>query len=430
MDIKPTYIKNVTIKNFKKFEELNITFTNGFNLIIGDNGCGKTSIIEAVSVALGGYIAGIDSITTIHFNKDEIRRVSRLIGDGSYDTQYKTPTSIECSMTLDGESYTFIRTKKSLKSSRTTVEPRDICKKAEQLTTDINSVLPIFSYQSAARMWQQKKDKWNNPFSDNYSRVVGYIDCLDESSNTKLLVNWCKRMEQISWQMNSKIGEYEGVKHAVAQFISKMISDNDENISVFYDKRSEELMCGIKNEVLPLRILSSGYRSLVGMVFDIAYRMAVLNPNMREDICMSPGVVLIDELELHLHPQWQWKIINALEETFPNIQFIATTHSPIVLSSFKGKNIINIDDDCSVEYKRPTYGYQVNDVLSILQESNMREPQINLLFTEFYKKIESGDTESAEKILDDLQSMGLNKDDPDIVGAQTTLDLEKLGEMQ
>lgn len=429
MNINPTYIKNVTITNFKKIEKTAVDFTKGFNLIIGDNGYGKTSVIEAVSVALGGYIAGIDAVTTIHFNKDEIRRVNRITGDGSYDTQYKTPTSVNCLLVVDGETYDFTRTKKSIKSSRTTIEPRDICKKAETLTTDIDSVLPIFSYQSAARMWQQKKDKWNNPFSDEYSRVAGYIDCLDESSNTKLLTNWCKRMEQISWQMNKPIGEYEGVKCAVAKFISKMIKANENAVSVFYDKRSDELMCRIKNEVLPLRFLSSGYRSLIGMVFDIAYRMAVLNPDMRKDISLSPGIILIDELELHLHPQWQWDIVDALQKTFPNVQFIATTHSPIILSSFRGNNIISINNDCSVEYKRLTYGYQVNDVLSILQDANMRVPQINSQFAEFYKEIENGNIESAERILKKLTDMGLNNDDPDIVGAQTTLDLEKLGDL-
>ena len=94
---------------------------------------------------------------------------------------------IDCDLTLQGENYFFTRKKNSIKSSRTTVEPRDICKAATILANNDDSVLPIISYQSAARMWSQKRDKWNNPFQDDFSRVVGYTDCLDESSNTKML---------------------------------------------------------------------------------------------------------------------------------------------------------------------------------------------------------------------------------------------------
>lgn len=417
------YIKSISISNFKKIQNLQLDFQDKFNLIIGDNGSGKTSILEALSVALGGFLSGIDDISTIHFNKDEIRRISNWTGDGSYNAQYKTPTSVTCTLSLNKESFTFTRTKKSLNSSRTTVESRNICRKAMELTEDDYSVLPVISYQSAARMWQQKKDKWNNPFSDDYSRVIGYVDCLDESSNTKMLTNWCKRMEQVSWQLNKKIGEYESVKAAVSRFISRMIDTNE--VEVGYDKRSEELMCRIENEFLPLRLLSSGYRSMIGMVFDIAYRMAILNPNLLKETYMTSGVVLIDELELHLHPDWQWKIIDALKETFPNVQFIATTHSPVILSSYKGNQVIYIDEYCNVEYKQPTYGYQVNDVLAILQNSNMRVPKISSNFKEFYTAIDENNIVLAEEILNKLKEE-LHNDDPDIVGAQTTLDLEKI----
>lgn len=415
-------INKISITNFKKIKHLELEFNKGFNLIIGDNSSGKTSVLEAISVALGGFLAGIDSISTIHFNRDEIRRVNSWVGDGSYNTKFLTPIMIDCDLTLQGENYFFTRKKNSIKSSRTTVEPRDICKAATILANNDDSVLPIISYQSAARMWSQKRDKWNNPFQDDFSRVVGYTDCLDESSNTKMLTNWFKRMEQISWQMNKKIGEYESAKFAVAKFISHMTDSED--VCVFYDKRTEELMCKIDDEVLPLRFFSAGYRSMIGMVLDIACRMAILNPNMRLDSYKTNGIVLIDELDLHLHPKWQWNIISALKKTFPNVQFIATTHSSIILSSFKGKNIIDINDN-GVEYKNNAYGYKINDILNILQGSDERVPSIQSVFVEFYDAIDKGDISTAEKILTSLKEK-LHENDPDIVGAETTLELEKM----
>lgn len=416
------HINNLSITNFKKIKHLELAFEKGFNLIVGDNSAGKTSVLEATSVALGGFLAGIDNVSTIHFNKDEIRRMNTWAGDGSYNTKFHTPIMVGCGLTLNGSNYSFIRKKNSVKSSRTTIEPREICKVASDLVDDDFSVLPIISYQSAARMWSQKKDKWNNPFQDDFSRVVGYTDCLDESSNTKMLTNWFKRMEQVSWQLDKKIGEYESAKNTVSRFISYM-TDSD-NVYVFYDKRAEELMCRIEDKVLPLRFLSAGYRSLIGMVLDIACRMSILNPNLLQDTYMTDGVVLIDELDLHLHPKWQWKIIEALEKTFPNVQFISTTHSAIILSSFKGKNIIHLNDD-GVEYRPPAYGYKVNDIINILQNSNERVPSVQSAFIDFYNAIEDSNVGKAEEILGKLK-ITLSKDDPDIVGAETTLELEKL----
>ena len=97
-----------------------------------------------------------------------------------------------------------------------------------------------------------------------------------------LLLNWCIKMEQISWQKEQKIAEYEAVKQAVADFMSYMNSGG--TYEVFYDKQLEDLMYKTEELVLPVSDLSSGYQSLIWMVFDIAYRMAILNPNKRSEM--------------------------------------------------------------------------------------------------------------------------------------------------
>ena len=371
-------IKKIEIENFKGIEKVEFKFAEKFNLIAGNNGTGKTSALEAIIVALGAFLSGIDGVKSIHFTKDEIRREKELLGDGSTNIRYKTPVTVKCELVLDGTDFEFTRRKVSVKSSRSTIEPRDICRKANELISNSESILPVVSYQSFSRIANQKRDKWSNPFGDDFSRSVGYTDCLEDASNTKMLQNWCKKMEEVSWQLDKKIAEYEAVKKAVSKFMSIMLEDD--NIRVYYDKRMDELVYSNSKEDLPIRILSSGFRTLIGMVYDISYRMAILNPNLRKNIVdETPGIVLIDEIDMHLHPKWQWKISEALKESFPKVQFITTTHSPIVLSSCKNDRIIILDNDennnLEIEYEESKKGWQINDVLEKVMETSNRDPE-------------------------------------------------------
>lgn len=375
-------LDKIHIMNFKGIEDAEFQFDSDFNLIIGNNGTGKTSILEAVSVGLGAFLAGIDGLRGIHFSSDEIRRENELLGEGSNNIIYRTPTSVECHVILNHEDFYYKRQKKSVKSSRSTIEPRDICKAAAALTQNSKSILPVISYQGISRISDQKRDKWKDVFEDDFSRVVGYTDCLDEASNTKLLTNWFRRMEQVSWQRGKRIGEYEAVKRAVETFMNQMMDADD--ITVFYDKRTEELVYRSKEEELPLRLLSSGFRTLVGMVLDISYRMAILNPFLLDDLVnQTPGIVLIDEIDMHLHPRWQWNVVKALKLTFPKVQFIVTTHSPIVIASCKDEKLIVLNQSLmdkqtaklEFSYDKSVQGWQVDDVLEDIMNTGNRDPE-------------------------------------------------------
>ncbi len=383
------YLSKIHIENFKGIKSADFDFDRSVNIIIGNNGAGKTAVLEAIAVALGGFLSGIDGVNTIHFSRDEIRRESQLTGTGSSNVVYRTPISVETCLELntgdrdcaDLRMFKFARQKKSIKSARSTVEPRDICREAQRMANDQKAILPVISYQSFSRVTNQKKDKWENPFSDEYSRVVGYVDCLEEAANDKMLINWCRRMEQVSWQQEQTILEYEIVKRTVSKFMQFM--QEDENIHIYYDKRTEELLYVNKEGILPIRLLSSGFRNLLGMVFDIAYRMAVLNPDLLEDITsITPGVVLIDEIDMHLHPNWQWKVVDALKNTFPNVQFIVTTHSPIIVASCKEEKLIMLqledvflDIPSEIVLGKTVKGWMVDSVLKEYMQSGNRDPE-------------------------------------------------------
>lgn len=416
-------LNKVHITNFKGIEECTIELKKGFNLIIGNNGYGKTSILEAISVGLGGYIAGLEEMPTKHFTKDEIRVILEKQGEGSFNKRYMTPVSVKCEAVVEDECFEWVRRKNSLNASRSTVEPRAICKKAYQMANESEHILPILSYQSTARMWMQKREALEDIFSKKFYRTVGYAGCLQEASNIKMLMNWVRFMEKQEWKRKETIGEYYGVKKAVCRFMQCMM--DEEVLSFEYDDQSDELIFVTRSNTLPVRYLSAGYQSLIWMIFDIAYRMALLNPALLERINETTGVVLIDELDMHLHPRWQWKVIEALQKTFPNVQFIAATHSPIIISSCKDVNIIKIDAYKKVAYDRSPYGMDINYALDSCQDSQMLPRDIQVLVNEFNKNIDELNLEAAEGNLYELRNI-LGDGHPRVTWAETTLELEKL----
>lgn len=419
--------KNIKIQNFKGIESLNIEFSKNFNLIIGNNGYGKTSVLDAIAISLGGYISGLDGVLSRHIQKQDVRITTKLLGDASYNINYQTPVLLESTVEVDNETFTFTRRKSSYKSSRTTIEPRNITHKATELINNDESILPVISYHGAGRMWSERRGRGKfNSKKEDLSRVRGYVDSLWGKANTKDFVSWCAKMEQISWSENKKITEYEIVKKAVANFMKEMNGEEASDTRIFYSKKEEELIYESNGDRIPISFLSSGYQALIWLAFDIAYRMAVLNPNLRENIIEeSPGIVLIDELDVHLHPQWQWKVINALVTTFPKIQFIATTHSPIVLASNDQCNVIIIDRNHHIHYGDSSYGVPIDNILESYQKTTPFPERVKELVKSIHDHLNNNDINCAEKDVEALEHL-LKPNNPILVSVKTELEFEKL----
>ena len=281
-------------------------------------------------------------------------------------------------------------------------------------------MLPLLCYHGTGRVWSQKRAKSATSASSFRQRSVGYADALQGTSNNKFLLDWCVKMEQVGWQKESKITEYEAAKNAAAGFIN--IMEGKPETCVFYDKQMEELMFYGNGMVVPISCMSAGYQSLIWMVFDIASRMAILNPFLMDRITDTPGVVLIDELDMHLHPKWQWQVIDALRSTFPNLQFIATTHAPILFSSARDVWLIDIDND-TVEYETSHYGLDVNASVTHYQGAYDLPRQIKIDVDAFNDAMDEESYDTAKSILDRL-SETTAPEFPLIVELQTRYGLE------
>ena len=164
---------------------------------------------------------------------------------------------------------------------------------------------------------------------------------------------------------------------------------------------------------------------IILIVADIARRLCMLDPKS-ETYNQGPGIVLIDEIELHLHPKWQRAVLPALHKTFPNVQFIVTTHSPQVLSEVKDDEIIILRDWQAYSSSVPTYGRDSNAILEQVMGVDERPEDIKKLFDEYFELIASDNLDEASKKRQNLENKLGRKDDPLFTRADSILNRKRM----
>ena len=171
---------------------------------------------------------------------------------------------------------------------------------------------------------------------------------------------------------------------------------------------------------LPVRSLSDGERGVLAIVLDLARRLAQANPELDDPAAEAEAVVLIDEIELHLHPSWQRQIVANLTETFPKCQFIATTHSPQVIGEVEHDRI-HIMADGDVYSPTHSFGVDSSRVLEEIMGTESRTPSVDELLSEISRTIGDDRYGDARKLLDDLSDR-LGENDPEVTRIRTLLD--------
>ncbi len=339
-------IKKIVLKNFKGFEDVEISLSLQFNLLLGDNGSGKTAILEALKYLLSSIFIGFDEAEKSFPIKDEdVRQVFNYYDD-EVRMEPNYPVSIEAQGLVMG--YPVQWNKRRLGSQTQT---EDIDWNLTAITAGFNPhvrqgnpvILPVIAYYGTGRLWLRLENGKVEPIPP-VSRFHAYKDCLDPRSNEKELVRWMKEQELTKIQRKQQQDLYEAVLYeAVKKAITDCIEEYKE---IKYDVRHDSIMVKLNDEHwLPAYLCSDGYRNMIAMVADIAYRMAMLNPHLGTAVTQkTPGVVLIDEIDLHLHPNWQRRVVNDLKRAFPSVQFIATSHSTFIVQSLKGpEELIKLD---------------------------------------------------------------------------------------
>ena len=407
---------------------------------MGANGSGKTSILEGAAIAMSTLFVKMDRLSGRSIDKSLAHLKAFSIGS-TKDIQPQYPVTVKASAIIGTEEISWSRSLNKPSGNTTVIDARHIIDMGvhflEQLREGNTSlILPLIAYYGTGRLWDYHREKQTDVFEVN-SRSNGYIDCVDGSANIKLMVNWFSKMTVQKYQ-NQELGlggipELEAVYSAMescyrritgSEFVKIQYNMGTRELEVAYKDPSGELMRISMNQ------LSDGYKSTISLVADIAYRMAVLNPQLLGQVCTeTDGIVLIDEVDLHLHPTWQQQILKDLTEIFPKVQFIVTTHAPAVISTVKSENVIMLDAGEAYEPSGEIHGKDINTIISGIMRSTERPAAIKDLFQQFYGWVDQGNIEKAEQVLECLKKK-IGNDDSEIAGCNVKLKLLQMRRKQ
>ena len=404
-------IEQLHLKNFRNVEEQTYNLNPHFTVFIGINGRGKSTWLHALRVACGTFLLAIPEAKKRHIDPDDIRQ-----SDGHFSRKH-TPVVVEAKgrMAPDTELITWRRRVLGGSSFVTTtsnedVGPiRDIGKKkyAQMQAGSDNLNLPLIAFFGTSRVHGAGRNRQTRTIREIFKE--GYANWFEMRSATYRYDAWL-----MTYDVLHKEGkEYSHLKEV---FFSTLRLANPYIQKLEFIGTELWLQIALddySSDFLPIHLHSDGVVSFTELVAELAYRCIVLNGNLgKKAIEKTAGVVMIDELDLHLHPNWQRHVVADLKKAFPNIQFVATTHSPYIVQSLEANELINLDrisdvtpsdlnlDEVSVNIMGVDHNYADNNA----QQQEQSRDYLTLL--------ESIPTEGLAKVAEKLDTLEKQIADP------------------
>lgn len=335
-------INKLHLENFRNFEVIDFDFPTNFTVVIGENGRGKSSVLQGLRVAAATFFLGIDEADRYHIQKEDVRRID--LGNRFVPQRN---CIVKATGKVDNEQIEWTRTLAKISGRTEYKQAISLVNIAKKLNDSVNIELreeidlPVISYFGTARLWGEVKQTIK--LKKKGSRLKdGYARCIDNKSDKNSALEWIKSAYWKKLKDKPESVLLDAVLNAIGTCIPNWEptewDEDSDDLGGLYTNSS-----GSKHFV-PLYFLSDGLRTMAAMVAEIAYRCATLNPHLGiEAVKKTKGIVLIDEIDMHLHPKWQQNVVSDLKSAFPNIQFVVTTHSPFIVQSLKADELINLD---------------------------------------------------------------------------------------
>ena len=401
-------LKSIILRNFKGIEDLDISLDNKTTIIFGINGVGKSTILRAVDLLYASIISRLTGVAK--------KRIAEL--DYTDISHGKTKASIGAVFAFeDGSEMEYSRSIDRINGKKHNLSD------LKALVSKFEDSYLAKSYDDGNGNWIEVVDDKNMPVFVNYgvNRIVldvplraskeqfAKLDAFDKAIESTIdfrnLFKWFRNQEDIENQAKVRENsEYEDKSlSAVKKAMLAMLNG-------FYDIHIDRKPLAMKvrkdGKYFAINQLSDGEKCTIALFGDLARRMALANPE-RQNPLEGSGVVLIDELDLHMHTSWQRKVLGVLRNTFPNIQFIITTHSPQILGEVdEASNLLYMfkeDKKISLKSYGSFVGWDTNVILEEVMNTTSVNQQIREQVKQMYDLIDQKHFEQAEKIADELE---------------------------
>lgn len=423
------YIKDIKLTNYRNYESLNLVLGKQATLLIGKNGMGKTNIITALKQSLSFIFTKSSRVSQSNFIANTIQKIKsfdttdairKYNPDGTQSREGAYPIQIETTIDIGEE------------------EPLDVIFCRENLSSGMRELFT----PEAIRFWNHYQDLDDLPvlafYSDSFPHEKVTIgkkiqDLLNSEfgiSQSAGYYNWDDPRDcGLVWQQyfamqwkNDKFGHTANNEAAYIQAVGDSVkkfaaplSDAEKNED--FELQEITVISRGEKDVVVLRFangmesdfetLPAGYRRAFSIAFDLANRAFLLNNN-----CNPNGVCFIDEIDLHLHPSLAQEILERLRTAFPRIQFIASTHSPVVLTNFKQDDDnyvyrLNRDSNSTYSIQKIDYSYGIdyNSLLTDLMGTKVRNSILRKYINDYRYWTSSEETELANYAMDMIISL-------------------------
>lgn len=403
-------IKEIEIHNFRGIKKQTIELSPNINVFVGVNGAGKSTVLDAIAISLSWLVARIQ--------KADTRGMS--IPDESIKngTDY---ASIQLKVNTTHQSYIWSSVEYRLgypaNKTNSMQELNNLAYHFQEQYKEKRE-LPMIVYYPINRV---AKGIVEIKGSESISQLDLYDNALGTKANFQAFFEWFRLQDDIVNEQYKQDGfnknrELQYVIRAISRFIPEYSNLRITRIP------TPHMLVEKNDETINLNQLSDGEKNMIAMVGDIARRLSMANPTMDNPL-EGDGIVMIDEVDLHLHPYWQRLIVSKLTEVFPNCQFIITTHSPQILSHVKAESIFLLEQkDGNMSVAKPTESYgkssdrQLEDILGV----EARPVEIKDELHQLFKLIQEQKLDEARGLMAKLED-AIEGREPELIKANVLI---------
>ncbi len=392
-------IDTLRIKNFKGFSDFSISFLpeHKVHIIYGVNGTGKTSVLEALGLAAGTFFMKLPEVEKRNLDKDEIRLEEHLA-----NLEYQFPVEIWAQGTALAKKWNIHRDSDSVEGGLKEKKAKEMVKLSREAATIVQEgkkeTLPVVAYFSCRRLFNDRKKTTKKPIG----RLLGYFNALNDTSIKNEIEDWFgDKTTQMVNKISSTGQPYrEPALESLYSVLLSVIPGLYKRAYYYKPDADNRLVSGFffennEQKKFPIQLMSDGYRNLYYLVLEIAWRAWMLNGEFLtgEFNLKTSGLVLIDEIDLHLHPKLQMDILAILTRIFPEIQFMVTTHSPVVLGSVKAE-VLKFENGKLEPYT--TYGQDASYTIRHYMDAQDRNEKAQKEIERYFELINNGQGRSEE----------------------------------